>query len=223
MYQEQTSRDGVGIYPPGFAASADAQHFGDILPSLPILTTTRLQLELLLNDPVIDLKAVTDVILADAGATLQILRIVGSEFGEADDKPDRIEDCIVTLSTARCHQVICASSGPEPESYIAEWQYCRRRAECARDLAKTLDGVSPEEAYMVGLLHRLGSFPHLLGWSLHVASSDEYEAMGVMLAFHWNLPSYLVAAIKEKQEAVDSPKWGEILRLADQLMEEASF
>lgn len=217
MREEQISRDRVEIAPLKYPVHAYAQQLGDILPGLPILTTTRLQLELLLNDPVVDLKAVTEVILADAGATLQILRVVGREFEDMDSKPARIEDCIVSLSAARCHQVICAPHEAQAEAYTKKWHYYRRRAECMRELAKDREDFAPEEAYLVGLLCGLGAIPQLLGWSISASTSGEHDALGVMLAFHWNLPDYIVTAIKELHDQAQTTKWREILRLADEL------
>lgn len=215
MYPEQTSRDSNGLVPLKYILVEKG--YDDNLPGLPILTTTRLQLELLLNDPVVDLRAVTEVILADAGATLQILRTVGREFSLHDGRPNRIEDCIVSLSAARCYQVVCAAQEAEPAKYVEEWQLCRRTAECARQLARTREGFSLEEAYLVGLLFRLGAIPQLLGWSLDGSTRGEHHALGVMLALHWNLPDCVILAVKEHHEEAPGNKWREFLRLADEL------
>lgn len=196
--------------------------FADPLPSLPTMISTRLQLELLLKDSLIDLKAVSEVILADAGATLQVLRLIGEEYPSADGRPTRIEDCIVSLSTERCYQLICTSETSGSDAYVSEWQLCRRIAECARELAESLDGFSPEEAYLVGLLYRLGSFPHLLGWKVDGSSASEHEALGVMLAYHWHLPDYVLYAIKEHQAQVIAPRWRSMLQLAHQLAKHSS-
>lgn len=192
------------------------------LPSLPIMAATRLQLELLLNDSVTDLRRVTEIILADPGATLQILRLIGEEFPDEEDRPRRIEDCIVSLSLARCYQAICASDGPHSGPHVAEWKHCRRLAECARELARNLEGFSPEEAYLVALLHRLGRFPQLLGWKSGTVLSNEANALGVMLAYHWNLPQCVLSAIREQQELEVAPKWTNFLTLADQLAEQCA-
>lgn len=189
----------------------------DSLPNLPIMTSTRLQLELLVNDTVTDLKAVAEVILADPGATLQVLRLIGEEYSEAEDRPHRIEDCIVSLSIERCYETICSAGWPSSGAYVAEWQYCRRVAECARELARALDGFSPEEAYLIGLLHRVGGFPYLLGWSVSEFSVAEDEAMGVKLASHWRLPEFLLSAIEDHQGITKSQRWSVILGLANKL------
>lgn len=192
------------------------------MPSLPIMCTTRLQLELLLKDSVIDLKAVTEVILTDAGATLQILRLIGEEFPNEDGRPTRLEDCIVSLSLARCYQAICASKGPNYGPHVAEWQYCRRLAECAREIARGMDGFSPEEAYLVGLLCRMGGFPQLLGWKHESSFSAEADALGVMLACHWNLPDCVISAMRDQQEPGVPSKWTGILMLAHHLVDQVA-
>lgn len=198
----------------------DAPSVRDPLPSLPIMSATRLQLDLLLSDSAIDLKGVAQVILADAGATLQILRLVGEEFPNDDDRPKRIEDCIVSLSMERCYETVCASQIPHSGPHVAEWQRCRRIAECVCELATGIDGLSPEQAYLVGLLSRLGTFPQLLGWKHESSMSDESQALGVMLAYHWHLPDYVLLAIQEQHGSEKSSKWKDILRLAHQLAEQ---
>jgi HD-like signal output (HDOD) protein len=146
--------------------------------------------------------------------------LAGEEFPNPDDRPTRVEDCIVSLSLARCYQAICASKGPNNGPHVAEWQHCRRLAECARELARTLDGFSPEEAYLVGLLCRLGGFPQLLGWKYESSFSAEGDALGVMLACHWNLPDCVVSAIRDRQEPGSPSKWRGLVSLAHQVVEQ---
>jgi HD-like signal output (HDOD) protein len=182
------------------------------------MISTRLQLELLLQESLIDLSAVSEVILSDAGATLQILRLIGEEYLEEEGRPTRIEDCIVSLNTDRWYQAVCASTIPHNSQVLAEWQHSRRVAQCARELARCVDGFSPEEAYVIGLLCELGKFPHLLGWNHTGASLHEHRALGVMLADYWHLPSFLLSAIREQQEPnEDTSRWTEILQMARQL------
>jgi HD-like signal output (HDOD) protein len=184
---------------------------------LPIIAATRLQLDLLRNESVIDLKRVTEVVLADAGATLQILRLIGEEFPDDADRPNRIEDCIVSLSFARCYQTICASESAYSGPHVAEWHRCRRIAECVREVAIGMGSIAPEEAYLVGLLSRLGTLPQLLGWKGNSSLSSESQALGVMLAFHWRLPRYVLLAIEEQHQSKSSSKWKNILALGQDM------
>lgn len=207
-------------YPTPVPSSYPTAPIDDPLPSLPIMATTRLQLDLLMNDSVIDLKCVAEVVLADAGATLQILRLVGEDFPNEDERPKRIEDCIVSLSFDRCYRSICGSGSSHSGPHVAEWQRCRRLAECTRELARSLEGFPPEEAYLVGLLYRLGTFPQLLGWKGDLSASGEADALGMMLACHWNLPQCVLSAIREQQDMDRPSKWRNILGLAHQLVEQ---
>ena len=189
------------------------------LPGVPVMAVTRLRLELLSDEPVIDLKSVTEVVLADAGATLQILRLVGEEFPDEGERPKRIEDCIVCLSFARCYQTICASNMSSSGPHVAEWQRCRRFAECVRELVAAHDSITPEEGYLVGLLCRLGTFPKLLGWKDDPALANESEALGIMLALHWRLPSCVLLAIQEQHCSGGYSTWKQILEVAHELVE----
>lgn len=189
----------------------------DPLPSVPSMIATRLQLELLLQESLIDLSAVSEVILSDPGATLQILRLIGEEYPNPEDRPTRIEDCIASLNMERCYNVVCASTIPQSSNLLSEWQRFRRIAQCARELAKCIDGFSPEEAYMVGLLHEVGKFPYLLGWNPEGESSIEQDALGVMLADCWHLPEYLLAAIREQRESTSSSRWTSFIEMAQRV------
>ncbi len=202
------------IYLPHLIAMSP-QAASDLLPHVPTMLGTRLQLELLFQESLIDLSAVTEVILSDAGATLQILRIIGEEYPQEEDRPTRLEDCIASLNMERCYDAVCASSIPHNSGIMEQWQHFRRVAQWARELAKCIDGVSPEQAYLVGLLYEVGKLPRLLGWKDVADSSRECKALAVMLADYWHLPAYLLAAIREQQEAVTSSRWSEILQMAE--------
>jgi c-di-GMP-related signal transduction protein len=168
--------------------------FATPLPDVPAMTGTRLQLELLLQEATIDLSAVSAAILADAGATLQILRLIGEEFPEEEGRPTRMEDCLVSLTMERIYQAVCASRIPQDSRVMTEWQRCRRVAESARELARCVDGFCPDEAYMVGLLH----------------------AVGVMLAESWRLPEFVVEAIRERRDGVGA-QWSGMLAMAERM------
>ncbi len=200
---------GSGAYPSTPAA--------DPLPRFPSMIATRLQLELLLQDSSVDLTAVSQVILADAGATLEVLRMVGEEYANVEDRPTRIEDCIVSLSTQQWFGAVCASGVLHSGPLVSEWHQCRRIAECARELAQHFEGISPDEAYLVGLLYRLGRFPRLMGWNAGAESIGENRALGRMLADFWHLPGYLLNAINELQEQSTTSRWSDLLQTATEL------
>ena len=207
--QEQRSSPSAAVY-----HAASKLEFGDVLPDIPTMLGTRLQLELLFQDTWIDLAAVARVILADPGATLQVLRLVGEEYQTEEGRPSRMEDCLASLTMKRCFEVICASSIPQNSGILAQWEHFRRVAESARQLAQCGEGFSPEEAYLVGLLSELGQFPRLLGWNASDDSGIDQPAVGVMLADYWRLPDCLTEAIRERHDSSANQHWSEFLGMA---------
>jgi hypothetical protein len=193
--------------------------FADPFPNIPVTAMTRLQLDLLLAGRSINLSAVGEVILSDAGATLQMFRLIGEEYPDPADRPTSIEGCIISLDADRWYDAVCAAGIAHNNGVVLmEWQRLRRVARCAREIARGTYGFCPEQAYMVGLLHNLGSFPHLLGWKNGASSPVEQNALGIMLAEYWNLPAYLVDAIWEQQAAAENEsQWAGILQLAHQM------
>ena len=210
-------------------AKSSLLEVADVLPNIPTMVSTRLRLELLLQESSVDLTEMSEVILSDVGATLQILRLVGEDYPNEEDRPTRIEDCIVSLGRERWYDVVCASGMLHGGPLLTEWQRCRRVAEHARELARCIDGFAPEQAYLVGLLYELGKFPTLLGWNQTGKclaepngreSAEECCALSIMLAQYWHLPKYLLAAIQEsqQQQSFDAPSpWTNILRKAHQM------
>src|SRR5665213_3076763 len=194
--------------------------FADPLPNIPVTAMTRLQLDLLLAGRSIDLSAVGEVILSDAGATLQMLRLIGEEHRDRTNRPTSIEGCIISLDANRWYDAVCAAGiAHNNDAVLMEWQHRRRVARCAREIARGTYGFSPEQAYMVGLLHNLGSFPKLLGWENGASSPKEQNALGVMLAEYWKLPGYLVNAIWEQQQTSESESpWASLLQHAFQMV-----
>ncbi len=235
MFSEPQCTPNLILPSPLFLAGVPLLEASDALPQMPVLPATRLQLELLLQERSVDLKEMAEIILADAGATLQVLRLIGEEYPGEEERPTRIEDCIVSLNRERWYQVVCASGTSHSASLLAEWQHCRRIAECARELARRMDGFRPEEAYLVGLLFRLGRFPRLLGWrpagdlvrsGVAAPHLGEDHAVSLMLAEYWHLPEYLLCALREQASparlGTDSlAGWSGILQGAQELAERA--
>ncbi len=235
MFSEARLAHDLTLPSPLFLGGMPLFEADDALPQTPILAATRLQLELLLQERSVDLKNMAEIILADAGATLQVLRLIGEEYPGEEERPTRIEDCIVSLNRERWYEVVCAAGTSHSAPLLAEWQHCRRLAECARELARCMDGFQPEEAYLVGLLFRLGKFPRLLGWrpvgdlarvSLADAHLGEDHAVSLMLAEYWHLPAYLLSALREQAPAAQLKQdsvagWAGILQGAQELAERA--
>src|ERR1700690_4220856 len=80
----------------------------DLLDEVPVMSATVLGLEMLLHEPCIDLRMASELILSDMGATIQILRLVGTEYEFDAEHPCRMDDCIASLDAGTWFDAISA-------------------------------------------------------------------------------------------------------------------
>ena len=189
----------------------------DVFPAVPITLVTRLRLELLvMRSSTMDLKVITETILKDAGATLQLLRVVGEEYGTEEWRPSRVEHCIASLDCERWFGTVCATvvTSQSSEVYTA-WQQFYSNAQHSRLIALGNGELNAEEAYIVGLLHQIGRLPKLLGWMPQSSYTPaEERELGSMLARQWCLPSFLIEALEEQQQGICRSGWSALLHAA---------
>jgi HD-like signal output (HDOD) protein len=205
------------------------------LPGVPALFATRLQLELLLQEPAVDLGAVTAVILADPGATIELFRLAGREWMPGEERAERVEDALAVLPLSSCYQVISGTGGQGAglAGWSAAWEHARRIATGMRRAAELEDIPHPEQAYLVGLLHELGSLPALLDRVVLAPPSStaaaghgprrrlaKPETLGSLLAEEWNFPPFLVRALRDIEEGSPRSPWARLLADAHRLGEE---
>lgn len=162
-----------------------------VLPAVPTLLATRLQLELLLHSKghaSIDLRAATSILLNDLGATLEIFRRAGEECSPGQSAPVRVEDCLASLGTETWMEIVSAQSVervPGGSALTAFWEHGRLLAYACWLVAERTEGFCPEQAYLAGLLHEVGRLPAVLGWH----GSGQYPRdSAAALAAHWHLP-----------------------------------
>ena len=189
-----------------------------IVPHVPVLPVTLLRLELLLQEPSIDLRAVADLVLGDVGAVVQLLRVVGEEFPEPEDRPERIEDCIASVAIGTWFRAMATSQTRDRHQRMsALTMHSREIAEHARSVAESLPGICAERAYMVGLLHEIAALPEVLGWQSdsetpiapYVSSGDLTEI--------WSIPKFAVEAIEGWNRGDRESLWTSVLFAAHQM------
>lgn len=187
----------VGIleFPVSGAVSIDRMQAGatlvDGLPSVPVLPETLLAMELLVQNHRVDLHEISQIVLADLGATLQVFRIAAQESRSAEGRFQRIEDCISCLGPRACmsaiEQGLKLGRFRDPAA-LSVWRHARDIAEHARLVAHTGDSVlPPDEAYLSGLLHPVGILPALLAWEEPDLAQDQ-ALVGLRLSARWGLP-----------------------------------
>jgi HDOD domain len=197
--------------------------FAPELPAVPILAETLLLLEIKAQELAVDLGEITQIVLSDPGAALQVLRLAGRDAEFAEGGPRRIEDYISGLGVRAC--VEAASSQRivrGRQDAIAEvWEYSRDVAQSCRQIAEQLPDVNPDEAYLVGLLHRLGSLPELLGWNWPPCTIPDSAWVGLTLANSWRLPPCVVEFFRERCAPGDAVVWPNLVNAAHQSVRRA--
>jgi len=167
-------------------------------PDLPVLPETLLFLDLMLQEPCINLREMSQLVLSDLGATVQIMRLAGREYGYAEGRPVRIEDCIADLGLAECLEAVARKTLPRDDSAhdIAElWAHAREIAHQARMIAEDTVDANPDEAYLAGLLHVIGLLPQLLGW--RKTGVTDGLLVGLVLSKRWCLPECVSECFRE--------------------------
>jgi HDOD domain len=214
-------KTGVLEFPSGRCILAEprtAHHqSADNLPDVPVLPETLLAMELQLRHSPVDLGEFSQVVLHDVGATLQILRLACREYDAAENHLLRIEDCICDFGPAACFQAVAKGSvvrSHQRRAVAAIWTHAREIADNAKHLAEEISSaITPDQAYIAGLLHSMGSLPAALAWRWSEASHDTVHT-GWKLAERWAFPGYLRDFFCEMIMPGYCPQWSEIMAAA---------
>lgn len=181
------------------------------LPNVPALPETLLRMDLMMQEPRIDLREMSQLILSDLGATLQVLRLAGKEYGDGEGRPTRIVDCISDLGVEACVDAISAyavARDGRKDSIAEFWAYSRQVATYSKQAAEEMTDGKPEEAYLAGLLHGLGSLPAVLGWDYAESGLVDGEVAGLRLAQRWSLPACVIELLFDIQLAEQAARRG---------------
>ena len=191
----------------------------DPLPAVPVMPETLLLLDLVAQEQTVDLRVMSQLVLDDMGATLQILRLAGREYGSSPRMPQRIEDCISDLGVMTCRVAVSEQtvSRHSRQACIAKtWAHAREIAQYAKSIANELPRVNPDEAYLVGLLHSLPSLPAVLGWDNGRETQTRDALYGWQLAKQWSLPHPLLEYFSEMVIPGCETRWTQIVRTSHQ-------
>ena len=197
----------------------------DDLPQVPSLPETLLVMELQLHGRSIDLREVAEAVLRDLGATLQILRLAGREYGDREDRPVRIEDCIADLGLESCLRAAESATLTKATlnpTILEMWAHAREIAQCCRLLTEEESGiVHPYEAYLAGLVHGIGALPAVLGWKRGDLIGDR-TLTALTLAQRWAFPACLKDFFGELHNPGANPQVSKIVARAHELVIESS-
>jgi hypothetical protein len=194
-----------------------AQEDAEYLDDVPVMSATVLGLEILLSEQCVDLQKASELVLSDIGATIQTLRLIGRDYDFATELPYRMGDCIASLDLGTWFCAMSARTftfeGLHPAA-TAFWKHGRLIAQYAQLVAESLNRFYPEDAYLVGLLHEVGTIPKVLGWPCGVYGASDPVALS---ALEGSLPLFVLAAIRSVNDRCSSSTWTFILNAAHKL------
>lgn len=189
------------------------------LPDLPVLSETLLLMEFMLREPSVNLTDVSQLILSDLGAALQVMRLAGLESTSVASLPRRIEDCVSGLGLDACLEAM--SKCPVPRStrnsgLLEIWMHAKQIAGLCVSVAEQMR-VNPSDAFLVGLCHELGDLPAALGWEWPREYACDPDATGLKLAEAWSLPRCIMEYFSDRQSGRTSSQWMQIVKRAHEL------
>jgi hypothetical protein len=188
------------------------------LPDVPVMPGTLLLMEICANGPSIDLIEMTQLVLGDLGATIQILRRAGQEHSSVEERPSRIEDCISSLDVRTYIDSISrwtVAQDMNKPAILEAWAHAKQIAERCKLMAEEVSrNISPDEAYLIGLLHEIGTLPAILGWDPLLGLSSNPDIAGLRLAEAWSLPRCVVGYLHEICHPMPTNRWTEIVQHA---------
>lgn len=193
------------------------------LPDVPVLSGTLLSMELVICQRSVDLEQVSQLILSDLGATLQILRQAGLENAIGDRRPERVEDCIAGLGLEGCLEAMekrSIATGPGFASVYSAWNRAREVAFISRIVAEKLAlDVAAEDAYLVGFAHGIGKLPEILKWDWINQIGHDSDLAGLRIAEAWHLPHCIAEYFSDRIAGKSQTQWTMIVDLALELLE----
>jgi len=194
-----------------------AQYEADFAEEVPVMLGTVLGLEILLREPCLDLQMASEMVLSDVGATIQILGLIGREDYCAVEGPRRMVDCLASLDVGVWFGTVSARTfacDNEHAAMTAVWRQCRLVAQYAQLVAESFEGISSDDAYLVGLLHRIGAIAAVLGWPQGNLRRRDPSAL---LTMEKSLPLFVLAAMRSFNDPSTSSTWKLILTAAHEL------
>lgn len=204
-------------FPDSLGQNGSSQEEPELLDEVPVMLATVLGLNMLLQEPSIDLQRVSELILNDVGATIKMLRLVGKESDWAAEHPRRMVDCIASLEVDAWFGPLSArtfSCDLEHSAMSEFWEHSRLVAQYAQLVAESIDDICPEDAYLVGLLHGTRELPSVLRWS---DCGRDAASVDALAAIEGTLPPFVLTGLQSGIDSTHPSSWSVILTAAHEL------
>jgi len=160
--------------------SSETKPFRGRFANLPTPPAVLIELIDSCNDPLIGFERLTEIIQQDAAVTSKVISAANSPFYRQWQKISDLNRLLVVLGTKSVRTIAINSAVQQFFNQLGKtvgravdhiWYHSLVCAHCAKSLATLTAYASPEEAYLAGLLHRLGQL------ALLQAYPEEYGAL----------------------------------------------
>jgi HD-like signal output (HDOD) protein len=173
--------------------------------TLPTLPEVALRIRQCEQDPNLDIHSLTRIIEHDPATTAQLLRIANSPLVRREVKVADLSKAISLLGMNYCSKVAISlstkqlfnSQNPESEIRMREiWQHSLNIA-CHCYVLANKAGLVPEEAFLAGLLHKIGALPIITMADsrsqydlaeLNRTIEEVHPMLGESILSHWQFP-----------------------------------
>ena len=201
-----------------------AEQVPALLACLPVLAGTQLHLRLLLQSDVFDLAAAADAIGRDPCAALRLFALVAGEVPDVTHRPQRMEDCIAGVSRAALWRALAhpPSEREEQRRAIPFAGQAFTLAHYARTVAVSL-GLSGDQAFLLGLLHAIGSLPSVLGRMPSVPDTAASAQIASAMVAAYHVPPGLCRALVAVHRQEPGSIWVAVLAAAHDLAAKAGL
>ena len=230
-----------------FSAELDASLSEDGI-DLPSLPEVALKIRDTLARDDTDIERVAELAAGDPALAAKLLKVANCALFHRGTQPVRdLRSAVVRLGlrmvrnvamSIAAQQVFIGYGSKAIRPRLAEvWHHSVHVATLAHLLSAASDDILPEEAFLAGLLHEVGTLYILLRAKDHdelFANAEAFDAvllawkarMGAGIAAHWRFPDSLVAAVGEHDAvslaAGPQPSLTEIVAVSNYLAERIS-
>ena len=196
----------------------------DSIPSMPLVLSQSLNL---IEDPNSNIKQIADLIAKDLALSAQVLKLVNSAYYGFPSQITTIDKAMALLGFNAIKNLILSVSVKSmmmTNSGKILWEHSIRCAVACQMLSKSLGGIDPDEAYIIGLLHDVGksvmesvnkdAVKEIMRLTSMGADSLQAEQMffgfthtdiGKELIAKWKLPLVVGSAIRYHHNPLASP------------------
>lgn len=192
----------------------------ELMPALPATGEALVLLQALLNEPCADLSAISETIRGDIGLTVHAFHLAAQDCNAMPSDALSISEIIIHLGVNNLRTMTLqvpgltdmAKTSATLEKCEGFWMRARLTALIAEALASKRRIVSPDAAYLAGLLRHLGSLPQLLGWN----GLDDRSPRACLPHISWELPAPLADVVRGERNSCRTEFSYSLLQLADE-------